>query len=140
MTNLYLAVKCVVRFYNHRGTAERMIKEGKKAVNWTRRSCHDFNDNQIRLQFFALACNLGNFFRQAAPPKSVRHWTTTTLRELFAAILGRVRRLWTLVESTVLPTSDGRDADAGILSAFGETQGDLTRSRRKQRFQRRRSG
>jgi hypothetical protein len=120
--------KSVVRFYDHRGTAEQMIREGKNAVKWTRLSFHDFSDNQVRLQLFALAYDLGNFFRQTALPKSVRHWTMTTLREkaikigakvvcharyvifqmaevavsreLFAAILGLIRHLRILVEST----------------------------------------
>ena len=121
VTNLRWSKKNVVRFYNHRGTAEQCIKEGKNAVNWTRLSCHDFSDNHVRLQLFVLAYNLGNFFRQAALPKAVRHWTMTTLREklikigakvvsharyvifqmaevaiskeLFAAMLGRIQRL-----------------------------------------------
>ena len=81
VTNLTRPAKAVVRFYNHRGTAEQMIKEGKNAVKWTRLSCHDFADNKVRLQLFDLAYNLGNFFRQVALPKSIRHWTMTTLRE-----------------------------------------------------------
>ena len=76
VTNLSRPAKRVVRFYNQRGTAEQWIKEGKNAVKWTRLSCHDFVDNQVRLQLFVLAYNLGNFLRQ-----SVRHWTLTTLRE-----------------------------------------------------------
>jgi hypothetical protein len=43
----------VVKFYNKRGTAEQWIKEGKYALNWMRLSCHDFVDNQARLQLFA---------------------------------------------------------------------------------------
>jgi hypothetical protein len=31
------------------------IKEGKNAVKWTRLSCHDFVDNQVRLQLFVMA-------------------------------------------------------------------------------------
>jgi hypothetical protein len=105
-----------------------MIKEGKNAVKWTRLSCHDFRDNKIRLQLFALACNLGKFFRQVALPKSVGHWMMTTLREkaikfgakvvcharyiifqlaevavsreLFAAILRRIGKLRLLVEQS----------------------------------------
>jgi hypothetical protein len=128
VTNLSRTMKSVVRFYNHRGTAEQMIKEGKNAVKWTRLSCHDFIDNQVRLQLFALAYNLGNFFRQVALPKSVRQWTMTTLREkvikigakvvyharyiifqmaevavsqeLFAAILRRIGKLRLLVEAS----------------------------------------
>jgi hypothetical protein len=45
VTNLRWRTKNVVRFYNHRGTAEQMIKEGKNAVKWTRLSGHDFVDN-----------------------------------------------------------------------------------------------
>ena len=58
----------MVRFYNQRGTAEQWIKEGKNAVKWTRLFCHDFVDNQVRRQLFVLACNLGNFLRQAVLP------------------------------------------------------------------------
>ena len=67
--------KRVVDFYNGRGTAEQWIKEGKYAVRWTRLSCHDFDDNQVRLQLFVLAYNLGNFLRRIALPGSVKHWT-----------------------------------------------------------------
>ena len=35
----------------------------------------------MRLQLFVLACNLGNFLRQAVLPQAVRHWTLTTFRE-----------------------------------------------------------
>jgi len=81
-----------VRFYNQRGTAEQWIKEGKNAVKWTRLSCHDFVDNQVRLQLFVLAYNLGNFLRQAVLPQAVRHWTLTTLREKLIKIGAKVVR------------------------------------------------
>src|ERR1035437_6723795 len=115
----------VTWFYNGRGTAEQFIKEGKIALNWTRLSCHDFVDNQVRLQLFALAYNLGNLLRRLALPPRVKHWTLTTLRDklikigakvvrharrvvfqmaevaitrtLFAAILRRIERLRLLV-------------------------------------------
>jgi hypothetical protein len=121
VTNLSWSSSRVVGFYNGRGTAEQWIKEGKNAVNWTRLSCHDFVDNQVRLQLFVLAYNLGNFLRRLALPPAVAQWTLTTLREklikigakvvrharyvvfqlaevaipssLFAAILRRIRRL-----------------------------------------------
>jgi hypothetical protein len=92
VTNLTRPAKRVVRFYNERGTAEQWIKEGKNAVNWTRLSCHDFVDNQVRLQLFVLAYNLGNFLRQAVLPKTVRHWTLTTLREKLIKIGAKVVR------------------------------------------------
>ena len=81
VTNLRRKPWQVVEFYNGRGTAEQWIKEGKNAVKWTKLSCHDFVDNQVRLQLFALAYNLGNFLRRLALPQSVRHWSLTTLRE-----------------------------------------------------------
>jgi hypothetical protein len=49
VTNLRWKSSNVVKFYNKRGTAEQWIKEGKYALNWTRLSCHDFTDNQVRL-------------------------------------------------------------------------------------------
>ncbi|MGB2809084.1 MAG: IS1380 family transposase [Sedimentisphaerales bacterium] len=80
VTNLRWKHSNVVKFYNKRGTAEQWIKEGKYALNWTRLSCHDFVDNQVRLQLFALAYNLGNFLRRLALPKRVREWSLRTLR------------------------------------------------------------
>ena len=65
-----------------------MLREGKNAVKWTRLSCHDFVDNQVRLQLFALAykrspnavhrvwsLDLGNFLRRLALPRSAQHWS-----------------------------------------------------------------
>ena len=122
VTNLRWWAKRVVRFYNQRGVAEQWIKEGKHALHWTRLSCHDFADNQVRLQLFILAYNLANFLRTLALPEAVRHWSLTTLQnklikigakvvrharyvsfqmaevavshELFRAILERIHRFW----------------------------------------------
>ena len=58
VTNLGGSASSVVTFYNHRGTAEQSIKEGKHAVRWTRLSCHSFDANQVRLQLHVLAYNL----------------------------------------------------------------------------------
>jgi hypothetical protein len=90
VTNLSRSSERVVKFYNGRGTAEQWIKEGKNAVKWTRLSCHDFIDNQVRLQLFALAYNLGNFLRRLALPQSVKHWSLTTLREKLVKIGAKV--------------------------------------------------
>ncbi|MCP4612819.1 MAG: IS1380 family transposase [Planctomycetes bacterium] len=80
VTNLRWKSSNVVKFYNKRGTAEQWIKEGKYALNWTRLSCHDFVDNQVRLQLFALAYNLGNFLRRLALPNKIRDWSLRTLQ------------------------------------------------------------
>lgn len=90
VTNLRWKSSNVVKFYNKRGTAEQWIKEGKYALKWTRLSCHDFVDNQVRLQLFALAYNLGNFLRCLALPPSVKHWSLTTLREKLIKIGAKV--------------------------------------------------
>ncbi len=92
LTNLKLSSRRVVRFYNQRGRAEHCIKEGKYALSWTRLSCHDFVDNQVRLQLFALAYNLGNFLRRLALPTGVKHWSLTTLREKLIKIGAKVVR------------------------------------------------
>jgi hypothetical protein len=55
-------------------------------------SCHDFDDNQVRLQLFVLAYNLGNFLRRFALPASVKHWTLTTLRDKLIKIGAKVVR------------------------------------------------
>jgi DDE family transposase len=92
VTNLRWKSSNVVRFYNKRGTAEQWIKEGKYALKWTRLSCHDFVDNQVRLQLFALAYNLGNFLRRLALPRSVKTWSLRTLREKLIKIGAKVVR------------------------------------------------
>jgi len=92
VTNLNWAPRRVTHFYNQRGTAEQWIKEGKYALNWTRLSCHGFADNQVRLQLFALAYNLGNFLRRLALPKSISHWSLRTLQTRLIKIGAKVIR------------------------------------------------
>ena len=92
VTNIWKTAEEVVRFYNKRGTAEQWIKEGKYALNWTRLSCHDFVDNQVRLQLFVLACNLANFLRTEALPRGVSHWSLSTLQKKLVKIGAKVVR------------------------------------------------
>ena len=101
VTNLSRPTERVVAFYNHRGTAEQYIKEGKYAFRWTRLSCSKFRNNEVRLQLHALAynlgnfmrtLNLGNFMRTLALPKEVEHWSLTTLREKLVKIGAKVVR------------------------------------------------
>ena len=61
-------------------------------MKWPRLSCRNFKDNQARLQLFALAYNLGNFLRRLALPRSVKHWSLTTLREKLIKIGAKVVR------------------------------------------------
>ena len=90
VTNLSRPAERVVGFYNHRGTAEQDIKEGKNAIKWTRLSCRKFRNNEVRLQLHALAYNLANFMRTLALPKEVEHWSLTTLQEKLVKIGAKV--------------------------------------------------
>ena len=92
VTNLSAKPAGVVHFYNGRGTAEQWIKEGKYALNWTRLSCHRFVANEVRLQLFLLAYNLGNFLRRLGLPKAVRDWSLSSLQVKLIKIGGRMVR------------------------------------------------
>jgi hypothetical protein len=90
VTNLTRPAESVVAFYNHCGTAEQWIKEGKAAVRWTRLSCRSFAANAVRLQLHALAYNLGTFLRTLALPEGMERWSLTTLRERLVKIGAKV--------------------------------------------------
>ena len=65
----------------------------KYALNWTRLSCHKFVANQVRLQLFILAYNLGNFLRpDLSGPKAVKHWSLRSLLVKLIKIGGRLVR------------------------------------------------
>jgi len=115
VTNLSWRSKRVTRFYNQRGTAEQWIKEGKNAIKWTKLSCHDFVDNQVRLQLFALAYNLGNFLRRLALPRPMKHWTMTTLREKLIKIGAKVVRHAKYVTFQMAEVAVPRELFAAIL-------------------------
>ena len=59
---------------------------------WTRLSCCRFVANQVRLQLFALAYNLGNFLRRLVLPPGVKQWSLTTLREKLIKIGAKIVR------------------------------------------------
>jgi hypothetical protein len=92
VTNLTRPAERIVKFYNGRGTAEQWIREGKRALRWTRLSCRAFRDNAVRLQLFALAYNLANFLRTLALPDAVAQWSLSTLREKLVKIGARIVR------------------------------------------------
>src|SRR5271170_73340 len=92
VTNLSRPAKQVVRFYNQRGTAEQWINKGKNAAKRSRLSSHDFVGNQLRLLLFVPVYKLGNFLRQTALTRAVRHWTLTTLRERLIKVGAKVGR------------------------------------------------
>jgi hypothetical protein len=90
VTNLPWKSSNVMKFYNKRGTAEQWIKEGKYTLKWTRLSCHDFDDNQVRVKLFCMAYNIGNFLRRLALPKSINDWSLRTMREKLVKIGAKV--------------------------------------------------
>ena len=81
VTDRGLSNERVPAFYNRRGAAERHIKEGKYALNWTRLSCMRLAANVVRLQRRALACNFANFLRTPATPEGIERRSPTSLRE-----------------------------------------------------------
>jgi len=67
-----------VAAHNQRGTAEQWIKEGKAATHWTRRSCHRFRANEVRLLLGVIAYNLGNLLRRLVLPSAIQDWSLST--------------------------------------------------------------
>jgi hypothetical protein len=120
VTNLSRPSERVVKFYNHRGTAEQWIKEGKYAIKWTRLSCRKFRNNEVRLQLHALAYNLANFMRTLALPKEVAHWSLTTLREKLVKIGAKVVRHGRYVTFQLAEVAVSRDLFEKILALIGD--------------------
>ncbi len=92
VTNLPMEPDWTIRFYNQRGTAEQRIKEGKLAINWTRLSCKQFRDNEVRLQLHALAYNLGVFLQGTDLPEEIADWSLTSMQTRLIKIGARVVR------------------------------------------------
>ena len=115
VTNLSAKAKGVVHFYNGRGTAEQWIKEGKYALNWTRLSCHRFDANQVRLQLFVLAYNLGNFLRRLCLPKAIKDWSLRSLQVRLVKMGGRIVRHARRIIFQLAEVAVPRDLFAAIL-------------------------
>ena len=116
VTNLARPAERVVAFYNHRGTCEQYIKEGKGAIKWTRLSCRSFAANAVRLQLHALAYNLGNFMRTLALPEPIRDWSLTSLREKLIKIGAKVVSHGRYVTFQLAEVAVSRQMFADILS------------------------
>jgi hypothetical protein len=115
VTNLSAKPEGVVHFYNRRGTAEQWIKEGKYALNWTRLSCHRFVANQVRLQLFILAYNLGNFLRRLCLPKTIKDWSLRSLQVKLIKTGGRIVRHARRFVFQLAEVAVSRDLFAAIL-------------------------
>jgi hypothetical protein len=123
VTNLKRPAERISKFYNGRGTAEQWIKEGKLALRWTRLSCRAFRDNAVRLQLFALAYNLANFFRSLVLPDPVAHWSLTTLREKLVKIGARIVRHGRYVIFQLAEVAVSRALFAEILRRIDRLRG-----------------
>src|SRR5262245_61166585 len=75
VTHLWAKPEGVVHLYHGRGRAESWMKEGKDALKWTRLSCHRCVANQVHLQRFILAYNLGDILQRLSLPKAVKEWS-----------------------------------------------------------------
>ena len=120
VTNLARPAERVVAFYNHRGTCEQYIKEGKGAIKWTRLSCRSFAANAVRLQLHALAYNLGNFMRTLAMPKTAEPWSLTSLREKLIKIGAKVVSHGRYVTFQMAEVAVPRDMFAEILRLIAQ--------------------
>jgi len=94
-------------------------QRSKGAIKWTRLSCRTFAANAVRLQLHTLAYNLGNFFRQAVLPRSVRHWTLTTLREKLIKIGAKVARHSGKIVFQMAEVAVPRELFRAILEGIG---------------------
>ena len=126
ITNMTGRPNKIVHFYNRRGTAEQWIKEGENAVKWTRLSCRNFRDNQVRLQLFALAYNLGNFLRRLVLPRSIKHWSLTTLREKLIKIGAKIVHTSGYIYFQMAEVAVPRELFASILSRIGNLRLEVT--------------
>ena len=88
----------------------------KHAIRWTRLSCRKFAHNAVRLQFHALAYNLGNFLRTLALPDAVQQWSMTTLRDRLIKIGGKIVRHGRYVTFQMAEVAIPRGLFANILS------------------------
>lgn len=91
VTNMPMDPDWIIHLYNQRGTAEQHIKEGKQAINWTRLSCKDTAQNEVRLQLDALAYNLGAFLQGTDLPEEMADWPLKSLQTRLIKIDARVR-------------------------------------------------
>ena len=88
----------------------------------TRLSSHDFIDNQVRLQLFVLAYNLGNFLRRLVLPDSIREWSLTTLKEKLIKIGAKVVRHSRYIMFQMAEVAVPRSLLAAILNRIKKLQ------------------
>lgn len=84
VTNLGLKALNLWRFYNHRATAELIIRELKDAYALGKIPTRDFAANEVLFQIVLLAYNLLNWFKRLCVPP---HWQRATLQRMRQRLL-----------------------------------------------------
>lgn len=85
-TNLNWTPLDIYRFYNHRGTAENLIKEGKYGFGIDQIPTGDFFPNWANLLLKLIAYNTMLLFQKALMPNASSRLTAATFRRLFITI------------------------------------------------------
>jgi Na+-transporting NADH:ubiquinone oxidoreductase subunit NqrF len=60
---------------------KQWIKEGKRAIKWSRLSCRSFVANDMCIQMHVLAYNIRNFARTLATSDTIKDLSLTILKE-----------------------------------------------------------
>ena len=89
-------------------------------MNWTRLSCHRFVANEVRLQLFVLAYNLGNFLRRLGLPKAVKDWSLQSIQLKLIKTGGRVVRHARRIVFQLAEVAVPRGLFAAILEQVGK--------------------
>jgi len=84
-------------------------------LEWPSLSCHQFAANQVRLQLFVLAYNLGNFLRRLCLPKAINDWSLRSLQVKLIKIGGRIVRHARRFVFQLAEVAVSRDLFAAIL-------------------------
>jgi hypothetical protein len=86
VTNFNWAPLDVYRFYNHRGNAENLIKEGKYGFGIDQIPTGDFFPNWANLLLKLIAYNILLLFQKTLMPNATSRLTAATFRRLFVTI------------------------------------------------------
>jgi len=138
--NMPMEPDWIICFYNQRGTAERHIKEGKQAINWTRLSCKGMAQNEVRLQLYALAYNLGVFLQRADLPEEMAEWSLTSLQTRLIKIGARVVRHARAITFQLAEVSVSGNLFTRILAAIHRLRAPPVPTLRRQRQNLKKSG
>jgi len=86
VTNLNWTPLDIYRFYNHRGNAEKLIKEGKYGFGIDQIPTGDFFPNWANLLLKLIAYNIMLLFQKAPMPNASSRLTAATFHRLFVTI------------------------------------------------------